>query len=127
MTPWLDRLGGVASATCAVHCLVLSVAPAAASLLGAAALGHPALEWGFFSLAVVLGIAAAVLGFRTHRTWWVPIAFACGVGILIAGRLGEAMAIPGLGVVLSVTGGVVLMASHIASAWQIRRCVRCEA
>ena len=30
----LDRMGGVASATCALHCLVLSVAPALVTFLG---------------------------------------------------------------------------------------------
>lgn len=126
MTPWLDRLGGIASATCAVHCLVLSLAPVGVSILGAGGLAHPAVEWAFFASAVLLATAAGVVGFRTHRTWWVPAAFALGLVLLVLGRLSEGFAAPGVGMAGSILGGGMLVTSHVVSAWWTRRCVSCE-
>ena len=40
-----DRMGGVASATCALHCLVLSVTPALVTLLGLEFLAQEVFEW----------------------------------------------------------------------------------
>ena len=117
---WLDRFGSVASATCAVHCAVMSVAPAVVSLLGLGVLAHEAFEWGFFVTAVSFAFAAALLGYRTHRSGWVLLGFAAGVVVLSLGRLGEALELHEGGVILAGVGGGLLVASHLASARQIR-------
>ena len=112
---WMDRLGGVASATCAVHCLVLSFAPALVALLGLELFADELFEWAFFGTALVFALLAAVVGYSGHRTWWVAAGFGVGMGTLIAGRLGEALELFEGGGVVSIVGGALLLASHLAS------------
>ncbi len=119
---WMDRFGSVASAACAAHCLLLSVAPALLSLLGLELLANEAFEWGFFSLALALAVPAGALGFRIHRNRWVLGAFGVGVLVLVAGRLGEALALfQGAGM-LAILGGFVLVGSHLTSIRHVQAC-----
>jgi hypothetical protein len=118
----LDRLGGVASASCAAHCLTMSLAPALVAFLGAEFLASEALEWGLFVAAVVFALAAAGLGFRVHRDVRVLAGFGAGLAALTAARLGEALDLFEGTLVLAVLGGGALVASHLVSARQTRRC-----
>ncbi|MEM1414225.1 MAG: MerC family mercury resistance protein [Myxococcota bacterium] len=115
----LDQLGGVASATCALHCVVMSFAPALLPLLGLGVLAGEAFEWGFFALAVVVALAAAALGSREPK---VLAGFAAGIGVLLAGRLGEAFGLVE-GPALPILGGTILVATHVLSA---RRTLACR-
>ncbi|MEL6345582.1 MAG: MerC family mercury resistance protein [Myxococcota bacterium] len=117
---WMDRLGSVASATCAAHCLLLALAPALITVLGVEFLRHEAFEWGFFTLAVSFAVVAAALGYRIHRSGWVLAGFGGGLLLLLAGRLGEALALHEGSVALAVLGGVTLVTSHIVSIRQSR-------
>ncbi|MEO0600408.1 MAG: MerC domain-containing protein [Myxococcota bacterium] len=117
---WLDRLGSVASATCAVHCVSLSFAPALISLLGLGVLASELFEWGFFAVAVAFALAAGAWGYRTHGSSEVLMGFAAGVAVLAAGRFGEAFELFEGGVVFAVVGGGLLVASHLVSASRIR-------
>ena len=118
---WTDRLGSVASATCAAHCFLLSVLPSLISALGLTVLAHEAFEWGFFALAVSFALAAAVISYQSSRTRWLLAGFGAGIIVIVAGRLGEALALYEGGAALSVLGGVLLAASHVASIRQARR------
>ncbi len=118
----LDRLGSVASASCALHCLTLSLAPAVVGLLGVEFLANEAMEWGLFGTAVVVAVVAAILGFRVHRDRRVLGGFALGLASLCAARLGEALDLFGGTLVLAVLGGGVLVASHLTSARKLRAC-----
>lgn len=120
---WVDRLGGVASAACAVHCLALSAVPALIPMLGLGVLSHEAFEWAFSSVALGLALVAAVLGYRVHRTPWVLAGFGVGMLVLLMGRVGEALELYGGGGLLAVFGGALLVVSHVASA---RRTVACS-
>jgi hypothetical protein len=119
---WVDRLGSAASAACAVHCLVLSAAPALLSLLGLNILTGQAIEWGFFAMAIGFAAVAGGLGYRTHRSAWVLVGFGAGTLVLTAGRFGEAVGFHQGGVYLAIGGGILLVASHLASLWQTRIC-----
>ena len=112
---WTDRFGSAASATCAVHCVLLAMAPSLLPVLGLSALPHEIFEWVFFSLAIGLALLAAVLGYRSHRTWWLLAGFGIGSLVLLAGRLGEAMALYEGGALVAILGGSVLVVSHILS------------
>ena len=122
MTDWLDPLGSVASAACAVHCFVLMVAPAVVALLGLEFLANEAFEWGFFVAAVALAVGAAGIGYASHRTPWVVASFGVGLLVLVAGRLGEAWQLFEGGGLVAVLGGGLLVASHLASRRQVRVC-----
>ncbi|MFT5686326.1 MAG: hypothetical protein ACI8RZ_007282 [Myxococcota bacterium] len=124
-TVWMDRLGSVASAACAAHCFVLAAIPSIISVLGLNALTHEAFEWGFFTLAVGCALVAAVLGYRIHRTRWLLTGFGVGVLVLLAGRLGEALALYEGGAFLAVLGGGLLATSHVVSLRQTREQACC--
>ncbi len=121
-TPWVDRLGGAASLACAVHCGLFGLAPALVTLVGLEFLAGEAFEWGFFALALAFATVAAGLGYRAHRTAWVPLGFALGGGMLVIARLAEAWALFEGGAVLAVCAGGVLVGFHIANTLRIRAC-----
>jgi hypothetical protein len=125
-TLWTDRLGGVASAACATHCFVLAVLPSLVNVLGLNVLAHEAFEWGFFSLAVSIALVASFVGYQIHRTWWLLAGFGFGILVLVAGRLGEALALYEGGAALSAIGGGLLAASHVVSLRQRRKLACCS-
>lgn len=112
---WPDRFGGLASAVCAVHCLLLAFLPSVLPLLGLGFLANETYEWVFFVAAVSMAALAAVFGYRAHRTPWVVVGLALGTLVLVTGRLGEALALFEGGSVVSIAGGALLCATHIAS------------
>lgn len=112
---WTDRLGGVASTVCALHCLVSALAPALLLLLGIGAAANELLEWGLFALAIGLAIPAAILGRLAGVRAWVSIAFALGAVALVSGRLAEASHRFEGGGVLAVIGGALLVFGHLGN------------
>ena len=118
---WMDRLGSVASATCAAHCLLFAALPSLISLLGLHFLAHEAFEWGFFILAVSFALAAGVGGYRNHRNVWLFGGFAVGILVLITGRLGEALELYEGGGFVAIAGGSILVASHLTSLRRARQ------
>jgi hypothetical protein len=118
----LDRLGGVASASCALHCLMTGLAPALIALLGVEFLANEAVEWGLFAAASVFAITAAVLGFRVHRSSAVLLGFSLGLASLITARVGEAMHLFEGTLIFAVLGGVILVVSHVVSARRTKSC-----
>ena len=112
---WTDRLGSLASASCAAHCLLTAAAPAVFPLLGLGFLSGELSEWGFTLLASAVALLAAWLGRGTPRSKLVGAGFGVGVALLLAGRVGEELGGHELGMGLSLLGGVVLVATHLSS------------
>ncbi len=111
-------VGQVLSALCAVHCvsapLLVTLAPAATSVVGGA---HPVL------LALVIGVAlwAFVPGYRCHRSRSVLALALTGISLLSV----AAFAFEGnlaLETALSLAGASVMMAAH----WLNRKLLREE-
>ena len=123
-TVWMDRIGGTASAACALHCLTMSFAPALVSALGLSFLATEASEWALFSVAVAFALLAATQGFRTHRTLGVLAGFGAGILLLVTGRMAEAFALFEGGGKMAIAGGLVLVVSHISS---MRCAAACQA
>lgn len=111
-----DTLGQVLSAVCAVHCvttpLVMTLAPAAASVFGGA---HPVL------LVLVIGVAlwAFIPGYRCHHSRRVLGLAVLGVALLgvAAFAFGDNLA---LETALSLMGASSMMAAH----WMNRKLLR---
>jgi hypothetical protein len=120
--PWIDPLGGLASAACGAHCVALALVPALLPQVGLGFLVDEAVEWGFVALAATVATVAARLGHHTHRTWRITASFVLGVGALIGGRLAEVFEVPG-GLNLSLIGGGALVVSHVANLRRCRSCV----
>ncbi len=110
---WVDRLGSLASASCAVHC---ALGPALVSVIGLGILANQSVEWALFASAIGFAVAAAWFGYRLHRNPWILGGFATGVLVLAAGRVGEAFELYEGGLVFALVGGALLVTSHLASA-----------
>jgi len=120
--PWLDRLGTVASSTCALHCVAMALAPALLPLVGLGFLHDERAEWAFVACAVAFAGLAAWFGHQTHRRWSITVGFAAGMLALVGARVGEELGLGGsLG--LALAGGGVLVASHLVN---LRRCQACQ-
>ncbi len=119
--PWFDRLGTLASATCALHCAVMALLPALLPLVGLGFLHDERFEWLFLACAVGFAGAAAWFGHRAHRTWAITLGFALGATALIGARLGEVFGIEG-GLVFALLGGGLLVASHLFNLQRCRGC-----
>ena len=111
-----DTVGQILSAVCAVHCvtmpLFLTVAPAAASVLGGA---HPVL------LLLVMGVAvwSFVPGYRCHQSRLVAGLAFIGIGLLaIAAFVLHGSLV--LETAVSLVGAGVMMTAH----WQNRKLLR---
>jgi len=122
---WLDRLGGAASAACAIHCLSLALAPALLPMLGLGFLAGESTEWFFLAASVPLGVVSGMVGFRRHRSRSVALSFAVGLLLVVLGRWMEAhgQSYP-LGPALLVLGGALLVAAHLGNLRGCRDCPR---
>ncbi len=116
-----DRLGALAGAICAVHCA--ATVPLAGLLattdvgLGVF-FGHES-EWVFVAIAAVFVLLSSVHGFRHHRSWAIPLAFAASFAVWIAGTW---LASGALESVLHVTAALGLAITHIVSYRRLTSC-----
>jgi hypothetical protein len=113
----IDKVGGVASAICAVHCLLTGVALGLLSVLGLGFLGDPATDLVFFGVAVVAGIIAVVHGIRVHKSKLPALIFVAGLVSIVLAHVafdhghGHESADVG-SVIFSVLGGLCLVGFH---------------
>ena len=111
-----DTVGQILSAVCAVHCvtmpLFMTLAPAAASVLGGA---HPVL------LALVIGVAvwSFVPGYRCHHSKLVAGLAFTGISLLALAAFVFHESLP-LETGISLVGASVMMIAH----WQNRKLLR---
>jgi len=84
--PWIDRFGATASSLCAVHCAVCALLPAAFAALGLGVLLSHKAEFGLALVAIVLGLFAMRLAWKTHRSPQVTALLALGILGLMSSR-----------------------------------------
>jgi len=124
----LDRIGAVASMVCAVHCLLVGVALSVLSVLGLGFLGSRTAEMVFFSVAIFVGGLAVYAGFRHHKSYVPAIVFACGIVLVAISHFflrnhnHQAAQEDPLTTVLSVCGGLCLVAFHVVNTRLSRAC-----
>jgi hypothetical protein len=132
----IDKWGAFASAICAVHCLLTSIALGALSIVGLGFLGSTTTDIVFVLIAMSLGAFAVRNGYKHHRSWVPAIMFAAGLLMVFLSHfvlkhthaphsheehssLGEIA--PDI---LAVGGGITLMSFHIVNARLQRRARR---
>jgi hypothetical protein len=106
----LDRLGAGISLACAVHCLAM---PLVLALVASAATVEHWNHWleGLIILSsTVVGVTAAVHGYRRHGDRWVPGVVAVAVSALLGGHW---LAPAALELPLVVGGGLLLAGAHL--------------
>lgn len=129
-----DKVGGVASSICAVHCVLTGVALGFLSAIGAEFMASHATEWAFLGLAILAGGFAIRSGIRRHGSWKPSLLFVAGLGAIVVRHLSfphahvhdHAGAVtvcqpPLIATVLSVGGGCLLVAFHVVNSWLSHR------
>lgn len=117
----VDRLGVVASAACAVHCVGVALVPAVLAAAGLSALLAHDAEWTFTLVAVGFAALALVMSWRRHGALEPVLAFAIGITGLLAARFLEEAGSHGLGTTMAVCSGAVLVLGHALSLRLRRR------
>jgi hypothetical protein len=117
----LDRLGTVASSVCALHCALCAIAPSLLTVLGLGALVSHSAEWGFTIIASALAVAAAIKGGCACGSWKAPTLLFAGVIILVMSRFMEEAGLESSGVFVSLLGGSILVAGHLANLRACRK------
>ena len=79
----LDKLGVFASTVCAVHCILSGFFMGLLSVLGATGFASSRVELGFLFSALILGLWAAISGFRKHHSWLPGSLFSFGMGMIL--------------------------------------------
>lgn len=122
----VDSLSSLASALCAVHCLLtpllVSFAPWVAHLLPGEERTHRTLA----VLVTLLGTIALLRGYRQHRRRRVPLLLAAGL-LLICGTawFGDRLPNHTAEVLLTVLGSLALIAAHRLNHTFCRSCRTC--
>lgn len=79
----VDRWGAIASAVCAVHCLLTGVALSLLPVIGLQFLATQAAEITFIALALTLGAWAVWHGKRAHGDWRPSLLYLAGIACLL--------------------------------------------
>ncbi len=119
---WVGRMGVVASAACAAHCVACAVMPSLLAALGLVTLIGYEAEWLFTGIAAVFALGALAAGLRSHGSRLPAAVLGLGVVILILARLCEEWHLGSIGVALSVLAGMTLVVGHISNLRASRRC-----
>ena len=115
----IDRFGGVASAICVAHCLIVTLGFSMVSTLDLDHSFQEIFEWSFFSLAIVFALVSASIGFKVIKKVSLFAFFGAGIVLLSVGRLSEAFEWFEGGDFLSIAGGFTLFLAHL---WSMRCC-----
>jgi hypothetical protein len=128
-----DKIGAVASAICAVHCLITGVALGLLSVIGLGFIGSVPAEIAFISIAVLVGGWAIFHGVKRHHSWLPAGIFVLGLLFVAIShfvfphhhRVGAAS---GWGTVFSVLGGLCLVSFHLVNLKMQKgcSCTTCE-
>jgi hypothetical protein len=78
-----DRIGTIASAICAVHCVITGLAFGLLSVAGLEFLGSIQAEIAFISVALAVGGVAIWHGVKRHHSYRPALLFASGVGLIV--------------------------------------------
>jgi hypothetical protein len=116
----LDKVGAVASAICAVHCLLTGLALGLLSVVGLGFIGSVVTELVFFLITVSVGITAVVHGRRKHHSVIPAWIFVSGLACLLVSHFVFGHGHGGRdcnlgGTLFSVLGGLSLVVFHVVN------------
>lgn len=120
----LDRLGISASVLCILHCTALPLVAVALPAAGATWELATWLGWAAVATVALVALLTLPRGFSRHGHSLPPLLAALGVVGLVAG---EFLAGPGLGwgTVLTLTGGLAVVAAQLHNLKLLRHCHLC--
>lgn len=118
-----DRVGVVASTLCVIHCLVSPVV----ALLLPIVVATEGLTHRVLALAVVsFALLAFVPGYKQHREVTVLVLGVLGIGLIwTAVLLPETLGGETVETILTMSGGITMVAAHFRNIALCRRCRNC--
>lgn len=120
-------MGAVASAICAVHCLLTGVALSMLSVVGLGFLGSELVDFVFIATALAVGTIAVRHGITHHGSYVPALFFVLGLLSIIAGHFGfghDHSAQSPYATVFSVIGGICLVLFHVVN-WKLAKTSHC--
>ena len=119
----VDKLGALASAVCAVHCLLTGVALGLFSVAGLGFVGSVVADAVFLLIAIAVGGTAIVHGARKHHSVVPALIFVVGLAMFVMGHFafghthGESAWSwqRAAHVALSVGGGLCIVLFHVVN------------
>jgi len=132
----MDKVGAVASAVCAVHCLLTGVALGLLSVAGLGFVGSLWTDVVFLVLVLSVGATAIVHGIRKHHSAVPAAIFVTGLLMFLIGHFAfghshtEAATqtwgpVRIAQVALSVLGGLCIVLFHVVN-WKMQKNCGCE-
>jgi hypothetical protein len=128
----IDRIGAVASAICAVHCLLTGVALGLLSYAGLGFMGSVTTDAIFLAIAVTIAIVAIVHGIRKHHSYKPALVFVFGLFCVVMGHFvlhhehatneTEMHMADILSTVFSVSGGIAFVLFHVVNLRLQKQC-----
>lgn len=111
---WVDSLGTVGAALCAIHCALLPFALVLLPVVGMGILASAGFEIGFVMFATALAIASLWHGYRRHRAYHAMAVLLPGLIALWAGLLIPALHDSKLAHAVAMSiGGTLVAVAHL--------------
>ncbi len=126
----LDKVGGVASLACAIHCAFAPLFITLVLNIGLGFLASEWIEWLLFGLSASIGILSLCWGYRQHRGHMALAILAAGLSLLAVGRLSHHQGHdhdhgPG-GMIFLVIGGTLIACAHYVNYRLCQSCQKCH-
>ena len=118
----LDRVGVVASVTCAVHCALMPLLLAAIPGFGMSFFADERMEWLLFASVLVIGTVSLLPSYLRRHHDARPLAlYGAGVAILLGVRLQLVTSAPAE-TVFAVGGALLVACAHLLNLRRARAC-----
>lgn len=123
----LDRVGAMASAICAVHCVLTGAALGLLSVMGLGFLGSEPAELAFLAITFSVGVVAVVHGLRKHHSVVPSLFFVGGLVCWLVSHFvfghghGTGQESFG-GTAFAVMGGLCLVTFHLLNQRMAHHC-----
>jgi len=122
----MDRVGVVASAACAVHCLLVPVLLSFSSVFAHFIPGEESTHRTLAVLVAAVGALALGSGYRKHQQRAPFVLMACGLSLIVFTAVwGDDLPNHAAEVAITVMGSCCMIAAHRLNHTFCRRCVTC--
>ena len=121
----LDVCGAGVSFACAIHCAFMPMLISLSPAIGLSFFAHAATEWALILFCISLGGLSLYSGYRLHRSIRAVSMLSIGVGLLVLGRVLEERGVSHWGLIVVVSGGLFVAASHLLNRRLCQSCRDC--
>jgi hypothetical protein len=121
----IDKAGMIASAVCAIHCIISPILLVVISFYSLRAGLNQDAEWLFVGVSIMLGTVGLLPSYlRVHRQTTALGVFACGSALILLGKL--VVPLGDIEAVLVIMGALMIAAAHATNRFLCRTCPQCH-